>query len=61
MLRAIEAIAARHDVRMGTFGHAGDGNLHPDLVFDRGDPQAEAKTRPSRTTCTAPRSTWEER
>ena len=44
MLRAIEAIAARHDVRMGTFGHAGDGNLHPDLVFDRGDPQAEAKT-----------------
>jgi glycolate oxidase len=44
MLRAIEAIAARHDVRIGTFGHAGDGNLHPDLVFERGDPQAEAKT-----------------
>jgi glycolate oxidase len=44
MLRAIERIAARHEVRMGTFGHAGDGNLHPDLVFDRGDPQAEAKT-----------------
>jgi len=44
MLRAIEGIAARHEVRMGTFGHAGDGNLHPDLVFDRGDPQAEAKT-----------------
>ena len=38
------AIAAKHDVRIGTFGHAGDGNLHPDLVFDRGDPQAEAKT-----------------
>jgi glycolate dehydrogenase FAD-linked subunit len=44
MLRAVERIAARHEVRMGTFGHAGDGNLHPDLVFDRGDPQAEAKT-----------------
>jgi glycolate oxidase len=44
MLRAIEGTAARHDVRMGTFGHAGDGNLHPDLVFDRGDPKAEAKT-----------------
>ena len=26
-----------------TFGHAGDGNLHPDLVFERGDPSAEAK------------------
>jgi glycolate dehydrogenase FAD-linked subunit len=44
MLRAVERIAARHEVRMGTFGHAGDGNLHPDLVFERGDPQAEAKT-----------------
>ena len=44
MLRAIESIAARHDVRIGTFGHAGDGNLHPDLVFERGDPTAEAKT-----------------
>ena len=33
-----------HDVRIGTFGHAGDGNLHPDLVFERGDPDAEAKT-----------------
>jgi glycolate oxidase len=44
MLRAIERIAAKHDVRIGTFGHAGDGNLHPDLVFDRGDPLAEAKT-----------------
>jgi glycolate oxidase len=44
MLRAIEAIAARHDVRIGTFGHAGDGNLHPDLVLDRDDPRGEAIT-----------------
>jgi glycolate oxidase len=45
MLRAIERIAAKHDVRIGTFGHAGDGNLHPDLVFERGDPRAEAVTK----------------
>jgi glycolate oxidase len=45
MLRAIEAIAAKHDVRIGTFGHAGDGNLHPDLVLDRGDPRAETITK----------------
>jgi glycolate oxidase len=45
MLRAIEAIAARHEVRIGTFGHAGDGNLHPDLVFERGDPRAETVTK----------------
>jgi glycolate dehydrogenase FAD-linked subunit len=44
MLRAIQDIAARQEVRVGTFGHAGDGNLHPDLVFERGDPLAEAKT-----------------
>jgi glycolate oxidase len=45
MLRAIEAIAAKHDVRIGTFGHAGDGNLHPDLVLDRDDPRAEVITK----------------
>ena len=45
MLRAIQAIAARHDVRIGPFGHAGDGNLHPDLVLERGDPRAEAITK----------------
>ncbi len=45
MLRAIEGIAAKHDVRIGTFGHAGDGNLHPDLVFERGDPRAEELTK----------------
>jgi glycolate oxidase len=44
LLRAIEAIAARHGVRCATFGHAGDGNLHPNLIFDRSDPEAEAKT-----------------
>ena len=45
MLRAVERIAAKHDVRIGTFGHAGDGNLHPDLVLERGDPRAEAITK----------------
>jgi glycolate oxidase len=44
MLRAIERIAATHDVRIGTFGHVGDGNLHPDLVLERGDPRGEAIT-----------------
>jgi glycolate oxidase len=45
MLRAIEVIAVKHDVRIGTFGHAGDGNLHPDLVLERGDPRGEAITK----------------
>ncbi len=38
MLDTIEAIAARHEVVIGTFGHAGDGNLHPTIVFHPDDP-----------------------
>ena len=44
MLRAIEAIGKRHGVLVGAFGHAGDGTLHPDLVFERGDPRAHELT-----------------
>jgi glycolate oxidase len=44
LLAAIERIAAHHKVRCATFGHAGDGNLHPNLVFDRNDPDAERLT-----------------
>jgi glycolate oxidase len=45
MLREIVRIAAKHDVRIGTFGHAGDGNLHPDLVLERGDPRGAEITK----------------
>jgi glycolate oxidase len=48
MLTAIEGIAAKHEVRIGTFGHAGDGNLHPTFVFERDDPNAEAVTEAAR-------------
>jgi glycolate oxidase len=44
LLRAIARAAEHAGVRCATFGHAGDGNLHPNLVFDRDDPTAEAKT-----------------
>ena len=44
LLRAIERIAAAHNVRCATFGHAGDGNLHPNLIFDHDDPDAERLT-----------------
>jgi glycolate oxidase len=40
LLRAIERIAAAHGVRCATFGHAGDGNLHPNFIFDRDDAEA---------------------
>jgi len=44
LLRAIERIGREHDVRVATFGHAGDGNLHPNLIFDRDDPDASQLT-----------------
>jgi glycolate oxidase len=40
LLAVIERLAAAHGIRCATFGHAGDGNLHPHLLFDRDDPEA---------------------
>ena len=37
MLAEVEAIAARHQVRIATIAHAGDGNLHPLLLTPAGD------------------------
>ncbi|MBM7504399.1 FAD-binding oxidoreductase [Agromyces aurantiacus] len=34
MFRAIAEIGARHDVEIPTLAHAGDGNLHPNFVFE---------------------------
>lgn len=37
MLLAIQQIARKHRLTIGTFGHAGDGNLHPTIVTDAGN------------------------
>jgi glycolate oxidase len=34
MVARIDEIAAQHQVTMATFGHAGDGNLHPTCVLE---------------------------
>ena len=34
MLKAVNDIAAKYKVEVGTFGHAGDGNLHPTFLCD---------------------------
>jgi len=39
MLRRIEALGARHDLLVASFGHAGDGNLHVNILSDD-DPTA---------------------
>lgn len=38
----IAGISSRRGVLIGTFGHAGDGNLHPTVVVDKDDPAAVA-------------------
>jgi glycolate dehydrogenase FAD-linked subunit len=48
LLRAIDRIAMAHGIRCATFGHAGDGNLHPNFIFDRDDPRAEELTEAAR-------------
>ena len=37
MMKAVNEIAAKHKVEVGTFGHAGDGNLHPTFLCDKRD------------------------
>jgi len=34
MIRFVQQVARRHELRVGTFGHMGDGNLHPTFLTD---------------------------
>lgn len=45
LLAGVERIAADHGVLVGTFGHAGDGNMHPTVVYDHQDPDQVARAR----------------
>ncbi len=37
MVKEVQTIAKRHQLLIGTFGHAGDGNLHPTILTDKRD------------------------
>ena len=37
LLALCEAAGKKHGLTVGTFGHAGDGNLHPTIIFDGQD------------------------
>jgi FAD/FMN-containing dehydrogenase len=43
VLARIGAIGRRHDLKVANVFHAGDGNLHPNLLFDRRDPDELAR------------------
>ncbi len=39
LLKGIENIAKKHNIQIATFGHAGDGNLHPQILYDGYNPE----------------------
>ncbi|MGO0122623.1 FAD-binding oxidoreductase [Desulfothermobacter acidiphilus] len=45
MLLSIEEIACKYRLTIGTFGHAGDGNLHPTILADARDPEEMQRVR----------------
>ncbi|NLB52211.1 MAG: FAD-binding protein [Syntrophomonadaceae bacterium] len=45
LVRAVQAIAAAEGVMIGLAGHAGDGNMHPSILFPQVTSEAEAKAK----------------
>jgi glycolate oxidase len=45
MLEFIEQTATKYGVRIGNIFHAGDGNLHPIILFDRRDENQSKRVR----------------
>jgi glycolate oxidase len=43
LLVGIQEIAQRHGLVVATYGHAGDGNLHPQILYDEYDPKQVEK------------------
>lgn len=42
-VRRLKAISAKYGLPIVIYGHAGDGNLHPAILFDKSDPEQWAK------------------
>lgn len=45
LVRAVQAIAAAEGVMIGLAGHAGDGNMHPSVLFTEVNPDSLAKSK----------------
>jgi len=43
-IRRIKAIGEKYDLPISVFGHAGDGNLHPSILYDKRDPEQTRRT-----------------
>ena len=47
LVKAINDIAQRHDLEIAIFGHAGDGNLHPNYMVDERDEEEMERVKSS--------------
>lgn len=45
VMALVGQIAAKYQLPIGNFFHAGDGNIHPTILFDRRDPDALRRAR----------------
>jgi glycolate oxidase len=45
LIEGVERIAEQRGLVIGVVGHAGDGNMHPTVVFDAADPDAAARAQ----------------
>jgi glycolate oxidase len=43
VVQRLRQISKKYDLPIVIFGHAGDGNLHPNILFDKRDPEQWAK------------------
>jgi len=44
LLKGVNAIARKYNLQIAAYGHAGDGNLHPQILFDGYDPDQVKRT-----------------
>lgn len=44
-VQRLKEISANHGLPIVIFGHAGDGNLHPNILFDKRDPEQWSKVK----------------
>ncbi|RJR28883.1 MAG: FAD-binding protein [Desulfobacteraceae bacterium] len=44
LLKGVNAIAGKYNLQIAAYGHAGDGNLHPQILFDGYDPDQVKRT-----------------
>ncbi len=45
LVEKVETLAEKYSVLIGIFGHAGDGNMHPTIVYDHGDTAGQMRAQ----------------